>query len=143
MKKYVMALFMVVGVCQANAQVAPAVAKPTTTSVAGISPASFSTTTHSFGKLKKGIPQSYSFALKNNSNKPLIIENATAECGCTTPEYSKAPIMKGKSSAIKVTYNAANPGSFSKKVTVKFLNVDQPTILVISGEVVDAAAPKK
>jgi hypothetical protein len=53
--------------------------------------------------------------------KPAVIEFANAECGCTTPEYSKNPIMKGKTSTIKVTYNAANPGgTFKKNVNVKF-----------------------
>ena len=106
---------------------------------------SFSEVTHSFGKIKQNIPASYTFNLKNNGSKPLIIEQATAQCGCTTPEYSKAPILKGKTSPIKVTYNAANAGPFTKTVTVKFLNVPEPTILTIEGEVLKSAdsTPKK
>ena len=63
-------------------------------------------------------------------------EQATAQCGCTTPEYSKKAILKNKISPIKVTYNAANPGPFTKTVTIKFLNIAEPTILTIEGEVV-------
>ena len=48
----------------------------------------FSEVKHSFGKIKQNIPASYTFNLKNNGSKPLIIEQATAQCGCTTPEYS-------------------------------------------------------
>jgi hypothetical protein len=96
---------------------------------------------HNFGKIKQGVPQSVSFNLKNTGTKPLIIEQATAQCGCTTPEYSKAPILKGKSSSIKVTYNAANSGPFTKTVTVKFLNVPEPSVLTIEGEVSKADAP--
>ena len=70
-----------------------------------------------------------------------MIEFATAECGCTTPEYSKEAILKGKSSEIKVTYNAENPGTFKKNVTVKFVNVAQPVVLTIDGEV-EVAKPK-
>ncbi len=106
----------------------------------------FSEVKHSFGKIKQNIPASYTFNLKNSGSKPLIIEQATAQCGCTTPEYSKSPILKGKSSQIKVTYNAANPGPFTKTVTVKFLNVAEPTILTIEGEVLktaEVAPPKK
>ncbi len=102
---------------------------------------SFDKMKHSFGKIKQGTPQSISFNLKNNGGKPLIIEQATAQCGCTTPEYSKAPILKGKSSAIKVTYNAASPGPFTKTVTVKFLNVAEPSILTIEGEVLKNDTP--
>ncbi len=98
-------------------------------------PVSFKTMKHSFGKIKQGNPASTEFAFTNNSDKPVIIEVATAECGCTTPEYPKTPIMKGKQGSIKVTYNAASPGHFEKKVTVKFANVAEPVILVIDGDV--------
>lgn len=112
-----------------------------TTPAASNTVVSFDKMKHSFGKIKQGTPQSISFNLKNNGSKPLIIEQATAQCGCTTPEYSKAPILKGKSSAIKVTYNAASPGPFTKTVTVKFLNVAEPSILTIEGEVLKSDAP--
>ncbi len=102
---------------------------------------SFGETKHNFGKIKQSIPASYTFTLKNNGSKPLIIEQATAGCGCTTPEYSKSPVLKGKSSPIKVTYNAANVGPFTKTVTVKFLNVAEPTVLTIEGEVLKGDAP--
>jgi hypothetical protein len=95
----------------------------------------FTTTTHSFGKIKQHVPATFVFTFTNKSSKPVIIEFATAECGCTTPEYSKEAILKGKSSDIKVTYNAENPGTFKKNVNVKFVNVQQPVVLTIDGEV--------
>ncbi len=95
----------------------------------------FTVTTHSFGKIKQHVPATTEFAFTNNTGKPLIIETATAECGCTTPEYPKIPIQQGKTAAVKVTYNAENPGKFTKRVTVKFANVKQPVILTIDGEV--------
>ncbi len=96
----------------------------------------FNTLKHGFGKIKQNVPVTYVFELKNKGKKPLIIEQATAQCGCTTPEYSKKPILKNKVSPIKVTFNAANPGTFTKTVTVKFLNIPEPSILTIEGEVV-------
>lgn len=94
-----------------------------------------------FGKLEQNKPATHIFTFTNNGSKPAIIEFASAECGCTTPEYSKEPILKGKSSSIKVTYNAAALGTFSKRVTIKFAGVTDPVILTIEGEVV-AAKPK-
>ncbi len=103
----------------------------------------FSTVKHVFGKIEQNKPQSFEFKFKNASSaKPLIIETATAECGCTTPEYPKQPIARGKEGKIKVTYNAASPGTFSKKVTVKFAKVAEPIILLIEGEVVAKEAGK-
>jgi len=96
----------------------------------------FTSLKHNFGKIKQGTPVTYVFAFKNTGAKPLIVEVATAECGCTTPDYPKEPVPKGKDGKIKVTFNAESAGTFSKKVTVKFANVDDPATLTIEGEVI-------
>ncbi|MBY0346916.1 MAG: DUF1573 domain-containing protein [Hydrotalea flava] len=106
------------------------------------SPIQFNTVKHDFGKIKKGIPATYVFHFKNIGNKPVVIEVATAECGCTTPEYPKAPIGKGKSGEIKVTYNAALSGAFTKKVNVKLAGVNEPIVLTIEGIVEDSGHSK-
>ncbi len=98
-------------------------------------PVKFQELKHSFGKIKKDVPATTEFKFTNTSSKPMIIEVATAECGCTTPDYPKTPIMAGKESSIKVTYNSATEGHFEKKVTVKFAKVPQPVILAIDGDV--------
>jgi len=99
------------------------------------SPVKFAETKHSFGKIKQGVPVTTEFTFTNTSGKPAIIEVATAECGCTTPDYPKTPILKDKASSIKVTYNAEAEGHFEKKVTVKFAKIAQPIILTIEGDV--------
>ena len=91
---------------------------------------------HDFGKIKQNKPVTYFFSFKNDGGKPLIVENAMAGCGCTTPDYPKEPIGKGKEAKIKVTYNAAAMGTFKKDVTVKFANHPEPIVLEIDGEVV-------
>lgn len=81
----------------------------------------FAQSTHDFGtiKEKKG-PVSYEFEFTNEGNGNLVIIDATAECGCTRPEFPKNPIAPGKKGKIKVTYNPlGRPGSFDKTVTVK------------------------
>ena len=95
----------------------------------------FKEQTHEFGKIKKGVPASYTFSYMNTSAKPVVIEFAQADCGCTEPVYSKAPLPKGQSATIKVTYNAAISGIFKKTVNVKFSNSTQPYILTVEGEV--------
>jgi hypothetical protein len=122
MKQLLFALALFISVVSVNAQ----------------SSVKFKTATYSFGKIIQNKPVTYEFTFTNTGNKPLVIETATAGCGCTTPEYTKLPIAKGKTEKIKVTYNAATMGSFVKDVTVKFANVAQPTILKIDGEVVAA-----
>ena len=100
----------------------------------------FNTTKYDFGKVKQNVPAVYSFELTNTSDKPLVIENAHATCGCTVPEYQKDPILPGKSAKIKVQYNAANGGQFDKTVYVKFAGVDAEKSLGITGEVLAADA---
>ena len=100
------------------------------------SPVTFKEMKPSFGKIPQNVPATYEFSFTNTSDKPVVIETATASCGCTKPEYDERPIAKGKTSTIKVTYNAANTGNFTKNVTVKFANVAEAVILTIDGEVI-------
>lgn len=100
-------------------------------------PLNFKVTKHSFGKIEQKKPVTYNFAFTNTSGKTMVIESATAECGCTTPEYPKGGIAKGSTNKISVTYNSEAMGSFTKKVTVKLANVAEPIILFIEGEVVE------
>ena len=103
----------------------------------------FKESKHSFGKIKQHTPVTYVFSFKNVAAKPMVIESAVAECGCTTPVYPKGVIAKGASNSIKVTYNAEAMGAFTKRVTVKIANVAEPIVLTIDGEVTDAAAAEK
>ena len=93
---------------------------------------------YDFGKIKQGVPVTTYFTLTNTTDKPLVIENAWAGCGCTTPEYSKEPIPAGGTSKLKVGYNAAAMGHFEKQVNIKLAGVNEPKVVTITGEVVDA-----
>lgn len=76
------------------------------------------------------------FKFKNISTKPYIIKYISVSCGCTTPEYKKAPIMGGESSEIKVRYNPKDrPGLFSKKLYVVEGSGEFVNELEIKGEV--------
>lgn len=109
----------------------------TTLAMAQVTPVKFKETKHEFGNVPQGVPAKTVFTFTNTSKAPVIIETAAASCGCTTPTYPKAPILPGKSAGIEVAYNAAAVGHFSKSVTVKLANVEQPIVLFIDGEVVD------
>jgi hypothetical protein len=99
-----------------------------------------STEKYDFGKIKQGVPVTTFFTLTNTTEKPIVIENAWAGCGCTTPEYSKEPIAPGGSSKLKVGYNAAAMGHFDKAVNIKLAGVNEPKVIMITGEVVDASS---
>ena len=95
---------------------------------------------YDFGKIKQGVPVTHDFAFTNISDKPVIIENATASCGCTTPSWPQAPVAKGKTDKVKAGFNAAAPGVFTKQITIKVAGAQQPMVLTIKGEVLNADA---
>ena len=95
---------------------------------------------YDFGKIKQGVPVTTYFTVTNVSDKPVVIENAWGSCGCTTPEVSKEPIAPHASTKVKVGYNAANAAPFNKDVYLKLAGVQEPKIIKISGEVLEAKA---
>ncbi len=79
----------------------------------------FDKTFHDFGTAKEGEQVTTNYVITNTGKEPVLIQNHTVECGCTTPEYSKEPIMPGKSAVIKVGFNTAGKvGVNHKKVTL-------------------------
>jgi hypothetical protein len=96
----------------------------------------FEKSSHSFGKVKQNEAVTVEFQFSNTGTKSVIIEDATAECGCTKPEFPPRPIAPGKGGAIKVTYDSKTMGVFNKKITVKLVNNNKPIELIITGEVV-------
>ncbi|MEZ5046807.1 MAG: DUF1573 domain-containing protein [Chitinophagaceae bacterium] len=80
----------------------------------------FNEETHDFGTLKEGPVAEYVFEFTNVGKEPLIIQNCSASCGCTTPDWTKDPIMPGKKGKITVKYNTqGRPGGFNKTVYIQ------------------------
>ena len=103
--------------------------------------ATFAVKSHDFGTIKEANgPVSCTFEFINTGDKPLLIIDATASCGCTRPEYPTKPIKPGKKGKIKVTYSPiGRPGAFKKTVKVKTNGKERSTTLHIQGTVI----PKK
>jgi hypothetical protein len=103
--------------------------------------ATFEVKSHDFGTIKEeGGPVSCYFEFTNTGDKPLLIIDATASCGCTRPEYPSKPIKPGKKGKIKVTYSPiGRPGAFKKTVKVKTNGKERTITLRIVGAVI----PKK
>lgn len=87
-----------------------------------------------FGKIPQGKPVYHVFEIINKSDKPLKLDNVSASCGCTTPEWSREEIAPGASAIIKVGYNAAAEGVFEKPITITYAG-NQSKIIKIKGEV--------
>ena len=120
--------------------------KSETDTVSGISPApaagsenvaiSFKEINHDFGKINQGAKVTHEFEFTNTGTAPLIISNASASCGCTVPEYSKAPVAPGGRGIIKVVFDSAGKTGMQHKVISLTTNANPPlTEIYMTGEV--------
>ena len=97
-------------------------------------------TTYQFGQIKEGDVVEHEFRFKNGGQFPLIINNVTASCGCTIPEWPREPIAPNQESAIKVHFNSkGKPGQQVKTITV-YANT-QPAYSELRLQGVVTAAP--
>lgn len=76
--------------------------------------------TYNFGTIAEAAgPASHTFTIRNTGGAPLVINRVTASCGCTQPEWTKAPIAPGQTGEVKVTYNPkGRPGPFYKTISI-------------------------
>lgn len=88
--------------------------------------------------------QQCTFTFTNTGDKPLIINQAVASCGCTVPKYTKTPVKPGEKGTITITYNGKGkfPGHFKKTVTVRTNGIPEMTRLYIEGVMTEAKDSK-
>jgi len=96
----------------------------------------FNTLDHNFGNQPQGKPVSFEFEFTNTSNEPIVLENVQASCGCTTPIWTKEPVLPGKKGTIKAQYNMAREGSFRKSITVSVKDSEN-IVLYVSGNAIE------
>jgi len=68
---------------------------------------------------KEGDPVNVSWRFKNTGDKPLVVANVSASCGCTVPEKPEEPIAPGAEGVIKAKFDSkGKKGHNEKHVTV-------------------------
>lgn len=113
--------------------------------VASAQTISFNETTHDYGTVSPDSDGNATFIVKNTGDKPLIISRAQPSCGCTTPDWTKDPILPGKTGKINVHYDVkTRPGAFNKLIEV-YSNDPQNSrsVIYIKGNVDDNATKPK
>ncbi|APD07688.1 hypothetical protein UJ101_02187 [Flavobacteriaceae bacterium UJ101] len=71
-----------------------------------------------YGTIENGADGQRTFVFTNTGAKPLVISRVQTSCGCTTPEYSKEPVLPGAEGKIVVKYDTKRTGPFQKSITV-------------------------
>jgi hypothetical protein len=78
----------------------------------------FDETQFDFGTIDQGTHVEHVFKFKNTGEAPLMIVNAKSSCGCTIPEYTKAPVAPGDTGELLVKFNGSGRNQVSKTVTL-------------------------
>ena len=74
---------------------------------------------YDFGEMVEGDTVEHQFAFTNTGEFPLIINNITASCGCTTPEWPREPVLPGQKSSVTVRFNSRGKvGQQNKTITI-------------------------
>lgn len=97
----------------------------------------FDKTVHDFGKFSENDPiVKCTFTFTNTGDKPLVVNQAVASCGCTVPTYTKKPVLPGETGTVNVTYNGKGkfPGHFKKTITIRTNGKTEMVRLYIEGD---------
>jgi Protein of unknown function (DUF1573) len=101
---------------------------------------SWAAVNHDFGSIEQGVPVYHKFTFSNDGDDLLFVTNIKTSCGCTAAEYSREAIAPGEEGFVRVRYNAAKAGTFSKTVNVEGNTGGEIPVLTIKGRVEAKAA---
>jgi hypothetical protein len=78
----------------------------------------------------------HTFSFTNTGKTPLLIADATASCGCTTPSWTKDAIAPGAKGEMQVQFDSrGKQGLISKQVSVRANTQPAITTIYIKGNV--------
>ncbi|MGB4654130.1 MAG: DUF1573 domain-containing protein [Bacteroidales bacterium] len=96
----------------------------------------FENTVHNYGNIITGSDGTAEFRYKNTGNSPLIITNIVATCGCTVPQWDRAPVMPGGTGTLLIKYDTKRLGTINKSATVNTNAKNSSVVLFLKGNVV-------
>lgn len=97
---------------------------------------SINATVHDYGIIEQGEDTHIEFVITNSGTEPLVLKDVHPGCGCTTPYWSKEPILPGDTTIVAVTYDSKRLGVINKTVTISSNSSNDTVILRLKGEVV-------
>jgi len=101
---------------------------------------SFEKEYHDYGKIDiENIPEAkLTIKFFNKGNQPLVVSNVRGCCGTRVIDWTKEPIMPGKSGTVKIEFEILPKiQTINRTVTVMSNSVNSPDIYKIKGEVVE------
>jgi len=101
----------------------------------------FEESKYDFGSVAQGGIVEHTFKFKNTGTAPLVISNIGVSCGCTTPDWTRDPVMPGKTGSVTAKFNSTGKmGMQNKVLTIESNSAAGNAMVSLVGEVKDAAA---
>ncbi|WP_345234518.1 DUF1573 domain-containing protein [Hymenobacter saemangeumensis] len=89
-----------------------------------------------FGDIAADSKVQHTFTFTNTGKSPLLIQDATASCGCTTPNWTKEPVAPGGKGTVEVQFDSrGKQGLQNKQVNVRANTQPSITSVVIKANV--------
>lgn len=79
---------------------------------------------YDFGTIQEGAIVEHEFKFRNDGEYPLILNNISSSCGCTTPEWPKDPIGPKQTSSIKVRFDSKHKAGPQVKTVTVYANTE-------------------
>ncbi len=96
----------------------------------------FDKTVVDFGDITQGDEVKDVVKFTNTGTEPLIISSAKGSCGCTVPEWPKAPVAPGETGEIKIQFSSkGKKGKQTKTVTIQANTDPNPTRLTVKSNI--------
>lgn len=76
-----------------------------------------------FDTVRQGEIVKHVFEFENTGTEPLQILRVKPSCGCTTPEYTREPVLPGERGKLLVTFNSAGKLGPQNKTVAVYTNV--------------------
>lgn len=96
----------------------------------------FSETEWDFGEILQGDVVEHTYEFTNTGSDPLIISDAKGSCGCTVPEWPRAPIGPGEKGSISIKFDSkGKKGKQNKQVTLVTNMVPSQKVLIVKGQI--------
>lgn len=92
----------------------------------------FDRVSHDFGKVEEDSENKTVFIVKNTGKQPLVIENVSASCGCTTPTKPEKPIPPGGKDKIEVVFHPKMGQLEEQAKTVTVTSNTEPKMTVLN-----------
>ncbi len=99
---------------------------------------SWDETSFDFGDIKEEAGKvTHKFSFTNTGNEPLVITSVKPSCGCTSSDYTQAPVAPGQKGYVSATFDPLRrPGRFSKSISITTNCADPNTSVKFTGNVI-------